>query len=38
MRDKALLMTDNRNPKDIPECEYGYWGGFAPKRNGRYED
>ena len=40
-RDKAYLMTEKRGlaEKDkVPECEHGYWGGFSPKRKGRYED
>ena len=37
-RDKVLLLTDKRTLKDVPECEHGYWGGFSPKRDGRYED
>ena len=34
-------MTEKRGlaEKDkVPECEHGYWGGFSPKRKGRYED
>ena len=31
-------MTDKRDPKDVPECEHGYWGGFSPKRRGQYVD
>ena len=33
-------MTDKRNSKNhvIPECEHGYWGGFSPKRKGKYEN
>ena len=33
-------MTDKRNSKGdvIPECEHGYWGGFSPKRKGKYEN
>lgn len=31
-------MTDKRNRKDVPECEHGFWGGFSPKRIGKYED
>ena len=37
-RDKILLLTDKRDKKDVPECEFGYWGGFSPKRNGKYQD
>ena len=37
-RDKVLLMTDKRDRKDVPECEHGFWGGFSPKRVGKYED
>lgn len=39
-RDKVYLMTDKRNSKGdvIPECEHGYWGGFSPKRKGKYEN
>ena len=37
-RDKVLLMTDKRATADVPECEHGYWGGFSPKRQGKYED
>ena len=45
-RDKVLLMTDKRAQNDavdnnvdrIPECEHGYWGGFSPQRNGKYQN
>ena len=39
-RDKAYLMTEKRGQGDdkVPECEHGYWGGFSPKRKGKYED
>ena len=37
-RDKILLMTEKFGPTEIPECEKGYWGGFSPKRKGKYVD
>ena len=37
-RDKVLLMSDNHAAKNVPECEHGYWGGFSPKRRGKYAD
>ena len=37
-RDKLLMSTEKHGPQEIPECEHGYWGGFSPKRRGRYED
>ena len=35
-RDRVLLLTDKREAKDVPECEHGFWGGFSPKRKGKY--
>ena len=37
-RDKLLLSTEKVGLQEVPECEHGYWGGFSPKRRGRYED
>ena len=35
-RDQMLAMTEKN--KELPEDERGYWGGFSPKRKGRYEN
>ena len=37
-RDEMLLLTEKKQGQDVPECEYGYWGGFSPKRKGKYTD
>lgn len=40
-RDKVFLMTYKNGAQGtdaIPECEHGYWGGFSPKRKGKYQN
>ena len=34
-----MLLLTEKNAKEVPTCEYGYWGGFSPKRHGgKYKD
>ena len=34
-RDKLLLLTEKRT-KEVPQCDYGYYGGSSPDRKGKY--
>ena len=34
-----MLLLTEKDADQVPTCEYGYWGGFSPKRQGgKYTD